>query len=118
MFPFGCIHLLPKNVERKHEKDKAVCLTWAEVQRQSKQWNFSSVGKGISSEPETDGFTSGRLAETKSSEEKNTIAEQQALEGKLRITSPSTWAEVDGFEAGPGTHTNRTRTPQHEHKVS
>ena len=81
-------------------------MTLADVWLWSEQWNFSSVGTGISSEPETDGFTSGRHAETKSGEEENTTVEQRALEGKLRITSPSTWAEVDGFEPGPATHTH------------
>lgn len=69
---------------------------------------------GISSEPETDGFTSGRHAETKSGEEENTAAAQRALEGKLRITSLSTWDEVDGFEAGSGTH-EQTQRKTHTH---
>lgn len=106
------IHLPPKNVEGKHEKDEAVCLTLADVQLWSECWNFSSVGTGISSEPETDGLTSGRRAETKSGEEENTTAERRALEGKLRITSVSTWAEVDGFKSCPGTHKEDTRAPQ------
>ncbi len=80
----------PKNVGRKHEKDKAVSLMLADVQLWLEQWNFSSVGTGISSEPETDGFTSGRHVETKGGEEENTTAKRRALEGKLRITSLST----------------------------
>lgn len=82
------IYLLPKTAERKHEKEEG--LTLADARLRSEQCNFSSVGMWISSEPETDGFTSGRHTETKSGEEENTTGERRVLEGKLRITSPST----------------------------
>lgn len=94
---------------KKSIRKTLVYMTLADVWLWSEQWNFSSVGTGISSQPETDGLTSGRHTETKSGEEENTTAEQRALEGKLRITSPSTWAEVDGFEPGPATHTHTQR---------
>lgn len=75
-----------KNAERKPEKPKAVFLTAADAGLLSEQWNFSSVGTGISSERETDGFTSRHYAETMSGKEENTAEAQRVLKGKLRIT--------------------------------
>lgn len=75
------------------------------------------MGTGISSRPETYGFTLACHTETKRGEEENTTAAQRVLEGKLRINSLSTLDEVDGFKAGSGTHT-QTQRKTHTHTLT